>query len=196
LEIADACNQKAEFLLVGCEAVKERDAMSELWHVIVKYCQVTPLDAFVLPIRGLFLIAVKNNLQDILTKIKQTADDNLFTFRICRKITPLERVVKSTLDEMMEILPEFLLRVPEDKKWRITVNRRHTLLKKYDIIKAIAEHPFAPKGKVDLENPDWDIIIEVFGEWLGFSVMPTSPIIYLPEDKETLVDHDEEDDLF
>ncbi|MBN1329796.1 MAG: THUMP domain-containing protein [Candidatus Heimdallarchaeota archaeon] len=196
MEIVDACKENAQFLLVGCEAVRERDAMSEMYHALVKYCQTTPLEAFTLPIRGLFLIAIKNDLHDILSKLRKITDDELFTFKVCRKITPLERVVKSTLKEMMGKLPEFLLRVPGNKKWRITVNRRHTLLKKTEIIGAIAEHPNAPKGKVDLENPEWDIIIEVFGEWLGFSVMPSSPIVYLPEDKESIVGINEEDDLF
>lgn len=187
------CNQGAIFLLVSCDAVRERDGLSELWHVLIKYCEAKPLEAFELPIRGLFLIALKGEINSILIKLKQIINDNLFTFRICRKITPLERVVKSTLDEMLIKLPDLLVRIPDNKKWRITVNRRHTMLKKNEIITAIAEHPLSPKGKVDLENPDWDIIIEVFGEWLGYSVMPSSPILYLPEYNESAVEAEVED---
>ncbi|NHJ49740.1 MAG: hypothetical protein FK733_18255 [Asgard group archaeon] len=177
MELQTIIDSDARFILVGCEAVKERDAMSELWHVLIKYCKITPIDVFELPIRGLFVIALQNNLEEALIKIKQVIQDKTYKINYCKKFTPLEKITTSSIENMVAIIPPFLEKIPDNVKWRIVIHRRHTSIKRQEIIAKIANHPLAPKGKVDLENSDWDIIIEVFGEWLGIGVYPTSPIV-------------------
>ena len=59
------------------------------------------------------------------------------------------------------------------------LNRRHTKLKRTDVINLIASHPLAPKSKVDLSNPDWDIVVEIFGEWFGIGAFKHDPIIVI-----------------
>ncbi|NPE06983.1 MAG: hypothetical protein GNW80_01765 [Asgard group archaeon] len=179
MKISEAIKQDAKFILASCEAVKERDGMSELWHVLVKYCSVTPLDAFRLPIKGLFLLAIKDNLLETFEKLRKVISKNKFQFIICKKITPLEQLIKSDYEELEKIIPEYFQKIPSDVKWRITMKRRHTKLKRNDIINLLANHPSAPKGPVDLENPDWIIIVEIFGEWLGLGVYRNNPIITL-----------------
>jgi len=177
MKISEAVKQEAKFILVSCDAVKERDGMSELWHVLVKYCDVTPLDAFRLQIKGLFLIAIKANLLVTFEKITEVINEKKFQFIICKKLTPVEQLIKSDFDRLSEILPEHLQKIPNNVKWRISLNRRHTKLKKVDVISLIASHPLAPKGQVDLSNPDWDIVVEIFGDWLGFGVFKHDPIL-------------------
>ena len=177
MKISEAIKQDAKFILASCEAVKERDGMSELWHVLVKYCNITPLDAFRLQIKGLFLIAIKADLIETFEKISEVINEKKFQFIICKKLIPLERLIKSDFDELSEILSEHLQKIPNDVKWRISLNRRHTKLKKADVINLIASHPLAPKGQVDLSNPDWDIIVEIFGGWLGFGIFKHDPIL-------------------
>jgi tRNA acetyltransferase TAN1 len=181
LELHEIIKSDAKYLLVGCEAVKERDGMSELWHVLIKYCKINPIDVFELPIRGLFLIALKNDLEKTINKIKQVIQDKTFKLKICKKFTPLNKIIASSLDNLITIISPFLSKIPEKEKWRITINRRHTSIKKHEVIKKIASHPLAPKGKVDLENPNWEIIVEIFGEWLGVSVYPAKTILSLKE---------------
>lgn len=179
MEISEAINQEAKFILGSCEAVKERDGMSELWHVLVKYCEVTPLEAFSLPIKGLFLIAIESDLAKTCEKISKVITEEKFPFIICKKITPIEQLIRSDSDSLIEILPNHLRKIPKKVKWRIALNRRHTKLKRNDIINLIASHPLAPKGQVDLSNPDWDIIVEIFGEWLGIGAFKHDPKIVI-----------------
>jgi tRNA(Ser,Leu) C12 N-acetylase TAN1 len=181
MSLNNIINTNAKFLLVGCETAKERDAMSELWHVLIKYCQVKPIDIFELPIRGLFVVALSNDLNSVLEKLNQVISNKTFVFNLCKKFTPVEKIIPSTLENLLMILPSFLDRIPPKITWRIAFQRRHSKLKRQNVIEAIASHPLAPKGKVDLENPDWDIIIEIFGEWLGISVYPSSPVVTIIE---------------
>jgi len=180
MNLTQAIDQNLNFLIVGCDASKERDAMSEFWHVLVKYCKITPNEVFSLQIRGLFLICFKETIENTITKLRQVLDNSEFPFRICKKITPLDRLLKSNIEQMLEIIPNYLGKIPETASWRIVVNRRHAHLKRADIITAIASHPSAPKGKVDLVNADWSIHVEIIGGWMGVSVIPTSSILLIP----------------
>lgn len=177
MEIEQIITTDAKYLLVGCEAIKERDGMSELWHVMVKYYQIAPIETFELPIRGLFLFAFSQDLDEILQKLRTAIIDKKFKFKICKKFTPLEKTMKSNLNEMMTILPDYLKKIPSNAKWRIIIHRRHSSIERQEIITSIASHPNAPKGKVDLDNAEWDIIVEIFGEWLGLGVFPSNSVV-------------------
>ncbi len=183
MDIEKIIESEAKYLLVGCEAIKERDSMSELWHVLVKYCQITPIEIFELPIKGLFLFAFSNDLNEILDRLKTAIIEKKFKFKYCKKFTPMEKIVKSNIDEMLTILSHYLKKIPQKAKWRIVIHRRHSSLHRKEIIDSIANHTSAPKGKVDLDNADWDIIVEIFGEWLGLGVFQSNSIISIKNTK-------------
>ena len=182
MNISETLNQGAKFILVGCSSAKERDGMSEFWHVLVKYLKIKPIDISELPIRGLFLTAIEEYPEKVLKKILVKNINELFDFKICKKFTPIDFLMKSDLGFLEPILENELQKIPKNKKWRITVNRRHTKIKSREVIEKIASHKNAPKGKVDLENPDWVINVEIFGEWMGFGVYEKKSIFSLEKD--------------
>ncbi len=183
MKLEKAIDEKYSFILVGCNTVKERDGMSELWHVLIKYCNISPIEAFELPIRGLYLIAITENPQEIVAVIGSIVKEKKFVFQMSRKLIPIDQIIESSLDLLAERITPYLKRIHKKDQWRITVNRRHTNLKKAEIIEKIALLPQAPKGRVNLSNPDWEIIIEIFGRWIGFSVCPTNSILKIAENE-------------
>jgi tRNA acetyltransferase TAN1 len=177
VELTEALAQKYQFFLVGCDTMLENDAMSEFWHVMIKYCSVEPVEVFDLPIRGLFLLAVKGDIQSITERLKQVIIKEQFSFRACRKFTPLDCLIKSSLEGITEATRPLLAKVPQKVPWRIESSRRHSKIKRSTVIEKIASLPEAPKGKVNLENPKWLIIIEIIGEWTGVGVFPADKIL-------------------
>jgi len=151
--------------------------MSEFWHIMIKYCEIEPNEIFELPIKGLFLLVMESDINIVNIKFSKVLEENRFQLLYCKKVTPLERIAKSNLSELEPILNELLPHIPQNTSWRIVVNKRHTALKKNDIINKIATHPLVPNGKVDLENAEWDINIEIFGEWMGVSVQPRGSVL-------------------
>ena len=174
MKIEEAIEKEHKFILVGCDASKERDGMSELWHVLIKYCNIQPIEAFELPIRGLYLIAITEEPKEIVKQIGSIIEQKKFDFQISRKFVPIERILQASLSALEDSIGSFLERIPDNARWKISVNRRHAKIKRNEIIKRIVQLPQAPKGKVDLTNPDWEIIIELFGKWIGFSVYPVN----------------------
>ena len=177
MKIKDAIKDHLKFILVGCDAAKERDGMSELWHVLIKFCNIQPIEAFELPIRGLFLIALQETPQVVLPQLGNIIDEKKFSFLVNRKFTPIEKLIPCSLDKLAEEISPFLERIPENATWRISINRRHTTLKKNAVIEAIVRLPQCPRGKVDLTKPEWDVIVELFGKWIGFGVCPANSVI-------------------
>jgi tRNA acetyltransferase TAN1 len=52
--------------------------------------------------------------------------------------------------------------------FRITVEKRHTQLRSSDIISAVARRI---RNHVNLDQPDWTILIEIIGGQTGVSVL-------------------------
>ncbi|MHA1124851.1 MAG: THUMP domain-containing protein [Candidatus Heimdallarchaeota archaeon] len=179
--IDELTKQQAKFILVGCDSSKERDGMSEFYHVLVKFLKEEPIEILELSIRGLFLVALKNDPSEITQQIAKIISEKKFNFIACKKLTPLKNIIKSSLKELTTVISDEITAIPEKAKWKISINRRYASIKRNDIIELIASHSSAPKGKVDLENPDWEINIEVFGGWLGYGVYPRNSVISLKE---------------
>lgn len=178
MELEEAINQQLGFFLVGCDTAKERDAMSEFWHVLIKYCKATPIEVFELEnIRGLFLMAVKELPKELLPILENTITKNRYEFLYCRKFTPLEEVFESTLENIVKRTAPLMKKVPKKKSWRVSVNRRHTSIKRREVIISVTSLPSVPKGRVDLTNPQWEIIIEIFGKWTGIGVYPYDSVL-------------------
>jgi tRNA acetyltransferase TAN1 len=182
MKLTELINQQVKFILVGCDSAKERDGMSELYHVLVKFLNEEPIEIVELSIRGLFLVAVTSNPLTLANEINNIAEKKKFSFISCKKLTPLNYVINSDFDSLSEVLIKELPKVPDDAKWKISINRRHSKIKRNKLIEFVASHPKAPKGKVDLENPDWEIILEVFGKWIGISILPKNSVIVLNQD--------------
>jgi tRNA(Ser,Leu) C12 N-acetylase TAN1 len=173
MDLETVIENKAQFVLVGTETIMERDAMSEAWHVLIKFGDLTPLDVFELPIRGLFLIALEESAEKAIKIIINSVKKHNFEFLYCKTFTPLEKIIPSNKDIILETISKLFQKIPSEKSWRITLSRRHTRIRRKKLIDDIAALPTAPKADVDLENPDWEVIVEIMGEWTGLGVYQT-----------------------
>lgn len=177
MDLEEAIDSDLDFLLVGCISGRKKDSMSEIWHVLIKYCRSKPQDFFELPIHGLFLIGLSFPVKKVIKRLRRVLMKNKFTFINCKKFTPIEKLVKSNPQEILEVIKPMLSRVPGKDTWRITVTKRHSSLNRSKMVDQIANLPTAPKGFVDLENPQWIINVEILGEWAGLSVFPSNTVL-------------------
>jgi tRNA acetyltransferase TAN1 len=63
---------------------------------------------------------------------------------------------------------ELLPKIGKDESFRVTLRKRHTDLDSKDVIIAVAD--VIPR-RVDLDNPDWTVLVEIVGDWTGVSVL-------------------------
>lgn len=116
------------------------------------------------------LITCKTSLDpfEVIQKLKAMAIENAYQFRYAIRFTPLEKCVKSEIDEIVKATKELLPKIGEDETFRVTVRRRHTDLENMDVVSAVAS---VVSRKVDLDNPDKTIFIEIVSELTGISIL-------------------------
>jgi tRNA acetyltransferase TAN1 len=78
------------------------------------------------------------------------------------------RVVRADQEEISRAAAEMCDRIGSNEKFRITIEKRHSSIASRDIIEDIASRV---ERTVDLENPDWIILVEVMGNLSGVSVL-------------------------
>ena len=172
--------------LISSQRNIERDALSELFYVlsdVLKY-NVRPLRSRV---PGLSILSLIDSDKDIFEAIGKIRDYimNKGPLIACLKIVPLERLIKTNISSIANIC----LSLAQEKilstySWRINVNKRQTNLKTLDIIDTIAKK--IDWGNVDLENPEYEIRVEVIRDLTGISVMQPHfelrKVDWIPED--------------
>lgn len=104
----------------------------------------------------------------VVHKLREFALENPYQFRFGIRFTPLEYCVESNLKVISRTARNLLEKIEEDETFRVTVRRRQTNLENMDVVRAVAEE--IPR-KVNLEEPEKTIWIEIVGELTGISVL-------------------------
>ncbi|UCE11362.1 MAG: THUMP domain-containing protein [Candidatus Thorarchaeota archaeon] len=168
-------SQLQEFnLLVGCPRDREQAARSEVQYFIGDLLEDDGLKVYSTRISGLITCMTTLDPFDVVKRLREYADENPYQFRFAIRFTPLELCVESSLEQITQAAARLLPKIDKDSTFRVTVRRRHTTLENMEIVEAVAEK--IPR-KVNLENPDKTVWIEVVGELTGISVLVEDDIL-------------------
>jgi tRNA acetyltransferase TAN1 len=100
--------------------------------------------------------------------LREKLKDVPWEIRYLLRFLPIEKVVLTEISEIKEISVELAKKIPIDDSFKIIIEKRHTNLKKINIINEIA--PFILR-KVNLTNPCWILLIEIIGKYTGITVI-------------------------
>ena len=159
-------------LLISTSRGNEREACSEIWYLLGELGDGAATVDRTLVI-GLVVAKTKLDPFEVVQRLRAMLRERPEEFRYALKITPIEKVVSTDLNEIKKVASELSIRIRQGEKFRVTVEKRHTELSMADIIEAAAAEVNAP---VDLEDPDKIVLIEVMGRLTGISVIKPSDI--------------------
>jgi tRNA acetyltransferase TAN1 len=128
-------------------------------------------------VRGLLFAEIEDAI-DAVRKISELMRKKPEVFLSTIRYIPLEKITKTDIEEIRKASKELASKIGEEETFRITVEKRHTSLHTKDIIEAVAKEI---KRKVDLKNPDWIVLIEIFGGKAGVSVIRPDEIVSTPK---------------
>ncbi len=131
-------------------------------------------------IRG--VIVAKTTIDPLLVieKFHGILQEKPYEFRYALRIMPIQRVVRTDLDEIKRVALEFAQKIGEGETFRVTVEKRFTSLHSQEIIAAVATEI---QRKVALERPDKVLLIEVLGGFTGISLVKPSDILSIQKEK-------------
>jgi tRNA acetyltransferase TAN1 len=125
-------------------------------------------------IRGLVVAKTNLNPVEAIEKFRSLLQEKPYEFRYSLRIIPVEKVVHTDLEEVKNAALNLAVKIGEKESFRVTVEKRFTNFHSRDFIEAVASNI---KNKVDLEKPDWVLLIENLGGYTGISLLKPNSIL-------------------
>ena len=131
-------------------------------------------------IRG--LVVAKTTLKPVeaIEKFRGILQEKPYEFRYALRILPIQKVFRTSLDEVKRVGAELAAEMGENETFRVTVEKRFTSIHSQELIEAVATDV---KNKVDLDNPDKVLLIEVLGGYTGMSLVKPSALLSVQKEK-------------
>lgn len=166
-------------LLVTTGRGNEGEASSEIWYLLGEIGD-TAAKVDKTGVSG--LIAAKTAFEPlgVIEKLRGLLKQRPYEFRYSFRIIPVEKVVRTAPAEIERIVTELAPRIRENETFRITVEKRFTTTSTKDLIDAAAANI---ERKVNLNNPDKIILIEVVGGLTGISIIKPTDILVVAREK-------------
>ena len=169
-------------LLATADNINRSQACSELWMLLRAVGDEAP-EVDRSPIKG--LITARTNLEPLeaIRGLRGELHERADHFRVLLRVMPIEARVATSLEEIVEASRGRASRIPEDESYRITLEKRRTDFRSLEVIEAVAD---GIQRRVDLEAPDWVLLIEIIGGTTGISVIPADGILNVQKEKAAL----------
>jgi tRNA acetyltransferase TAN1 len=128
------------------------------------------------------LIAAKTCLDPFgaIEKLRKILVERPYEFRYTLRIIPIEKVVRTDLEEIRQGATELSSKIGENETFRVTVEKRFTAIHAQSIIEAAAANI---KQKVKLTKPDKILLVEVVGGLTGISILKPDDVLSVMKEK-------------
>jgi len=153
-------------LIVSTFRFREEEAQDEILDLLDMFGD-PDAESEITEIKGLLLAQAALDPFEVIEKLRKLVASEPWQLRYILRVLPVEKVVPTELDAIKQAAKDLSVKIGKDS-FRITVEKRHSSLKSVEIIKAIASEI---ESKVDLENPDWVILVEIIESQTGLSVL-------------------------
>ncbi|HZA08380.1 MAG TPA: THUMP domain-containing protein [Nitrososphaeraceae archaeon] len=151
---------------------REEDAQDELLEILELLGDYES-ESQATDISGIVLGYTKLDPFKIVNSLRELVKNEPWQIRYVLRLLPIEVVVYTESENIKNAAKKLALKIQSGNTFRITVERRHTLINSSDIISTIAKEI---DNKVDLENPDWVVLVQVVGRQTGISVIKPNQI--------------------
>ena len=157
-------------------------ACSELWMLLRAAGDETPT-VYRTRVKG--LIAAETNLEPVeaIRRIRGELRERPESFKNLLRVLPVEATVPTEIGEIVETALRLAEKIPGDESFRVTLDKRRTELRSREVIDAVAEKI---DRKVDLEEPDWIVLVEIVGKRTGVAVVPRDGVISVQKERALL----------
>ena len=134
---------------------------------------------------GIITVQTKLDPIEVVRKMREILLDEPWSIRYCLRVIPVQKVVKTNIDEIEKIICEMSNQIEEKETYRILIEKRNSDISSKEIITKIAN---GIKNKVSLDFPDKIILIEILGIVTGISILKNSDIFSLEKTKRSMSD--------
>jgi tRNA acetyltransferase TAN1 len=175
-----ACSMLKDFnLLVTTWRGNENNARSELKRLLEAIGESSP-SVDKTGVSGLIVAKTISDPFEVINQFRNILHERPYEFRHALRLIPIEKVVHTDLDQIKEAVTQLSSRIGENETFRVTVEKRFTVVHTRDIIEAATANI---KRKVNLKTPDFILLIEVIGGFTGLSLTKPNDTISVLKEK-------------
>ncbi len=166
-------------LVVSTSRGNEKNTCSEMWYLLG---EVGDRGSSIETTSVIGLVVAKTKLDPIkaVQGLRELYRERPWEFKYTLKVVPIQRVVPAQLPEIENGAVTIANEIAEKEKFRVTVEKRHTILSSKSIIDAVAKKI---DRVVSLETPDKILMIEIIGELAGLAVITPNEILSVEKEK-------------
>lgn len=124
-------------------------------------------------ILGLIIAETSLDPFKIIEDLKKIYIENPDKIFYLKRVIPIQVLTETNIEKIVKATLPLINSIKENETFRITVEKRRTNISSMDIIKAVAA---LVNRKVNLENPDKIILIEIIGKYAGISIIKNDQI--------------------
>jgi len=132
---------------------------------------------------GILMIDTKIDPIQVSYKIREKIHDEPWVIRYILRIIPIQKWINSDIDKIVSESQKLSKKIQETQKYRITIEKRNSEISSQEIITKIAD---LVKRNVSLEKPDWIILVEIFGNYTGLSIITNNDILSVEKEKRSI----------
>ena len=169
-------------LIVTCPRNLEPEAESEIKKILNELDDQEP-EIFQTDMRGILMVNTILEPLKIIDWVKNKINDEPWFFRYCLRIIPVQKTTDTDIDKIKQNVMNLKSIIQENDSYRITIEKRNSNMSSSQIINEIAK--IIP-NKVSLDEPDWVILVEIFGEKTCISILKNDSIFSLEKSKRNL----------
>ena len=110
----------------------------------------------------------------IMEKFREKIENEPWELRYSSRIIPIQKICQTDLALIRQNVIDLIPSIKSDETYKISLEKRDSKIMRNEIISNIANLLI---NKVSLEEPDWEIILQILGDKSGISVMPKNSIV-------------------
>jgi tRNA acetyltransferase TAN1 len=158
----------------------ERPMINEILYLLKEEVGDTEAQAVKTKVRGIIVAKTTLDPLTVIEKFHSILKERPYEFRYALRILPIQKVVPTELEEIKKATTELATNIGKNETFRVTVEKRFTNLHTKDLIEAAAGDI---NNKVNLNNPDKILLVEVLGALTGVSLLKPSDILGVVKEK-------------
>jgi tRNA acetyltransferase TAN1 len=154
-------------LLVSCSWSAYREARREIVYILERLGDEGPVVRRTIA-QGIIGVRTRLDPREVVRGLRRLFDEDPFVLQYTFKWVPVDLWTLSDIESMKEGVRKLRNRIRAGEKWRMTVEkRRYNLYHKIEIIRELAD---LIDEKVDLENPEKILRVDIIGRYAGITV--------------------------
>ena len=166
-------------LLITTFKYRESDAFEELSKLLDMLGDKEP-SIEISSISGIVLANTRLDPFQIIENCREMVRNEPWTFRYVLRIIPLEKICMAEINDIHSVVKLLFPKIGQHETFRVMIEKRHTKLHSKEIISTVTSDI---DRKVNLDNPDWIILIQIVNRLAGISILKSNQIFSSVKEK-------------